>query len=92
MNTQARTLPTRTRLASRATSVVAEYLISVRGAIVASLAAARRRAAHRREMHAMSDATLRDLGLQRSEIDSCWAESEGLAQPTRLRLLLGAWR
>ena len=72
--------------------VVMAHLKAVPLGVVAHLAAASRRAARRRAMHQMSDATLRDLGLHRSEIDSCWAESEGQTQATRLRLTYGPWR
>jgi hypothetical protein len=35
---------------------------------------------------ALDDATLRDIGVQRSEVGSFWAEYEGLAPVTRQRL------
>lgn len=34
----------------------------------------------------LDDATLRDIGVHRSEIGSFWAECEGLATPSRQRL------
>jgi hypothetical protein len=34
----------------------------------------------------LDDATLRDLGVHRAEVASFWAECEGLAAPSRLRL------
>jgi uncharacterized protein YjiS (DUF1127 family) len=76
----------------RVLGTIAVHLTSVPGAVVAYLAAASRRAARRRAMHELSAATLRDIGLHPSEIDSCWAESEGLAQATRLRLMAGPWQ
>lgn len=45
-----------------------------------------RYAAARREFHSLDDATLRDLGMRRSEYDSYWAESHGLAERTRKRV------
>lgn len=50
------------------------------------LAAGWRRAAARREFNRVDDNTLRDLGISRGEFDSYWAETEGLAEPTRLRV------
>lgn len=58
-------------------------------AFVDHLAATRQRAARRRAMHGLSDQALLDLGLRRCEIDSYWAESEGLAPVTRMRLARG---
>ena len=92
MHTRSHTLPIRSEQWPQALKTLAAHLRAMAGVVLAYLDAASRRAAHRREMRALSDAELHDLGLHRSEIDSCWAESEGLAQPTRLRLLLGAWR
>jgi hypothetical protein len=45
-----------------------------------------RYAAARREFNSLDDATLRDLGMRRSEYDSYWAESHGMADQTRKRL------
>lgn len=57
---------------------------------------ARERAAHERLIDGLDDATLRDIGMARSEAASYWVESEGLASATRLRVLrdpgTGAWR
>jgi uncharacterized protein YjiS (DUF1127 family) len=41
----------------------------------------------RRESAAIDDATLRDLGIARSELSSFRAETDGLAAPTRLRVV-----
>ena len=40
----------------------------------------------RREFDRLDDSTLRDLGISRSEFDSYWAETHGLAEPTRVRV------
>ncbi|HUG21853.1 hypothetical protein [Piscinibacter sp.] len=48
---------------------------------------AARRAAARRDFHHLDAATLRDLGMSRSEHDSYRAEAEGLVEQTRLRVL-----
>jgi uncharacterized protein YjiS (DUF1127 family) len=87
MHTGSHTLPTRSAQWPQALKTLAASLAAVPGTVLAYLNAAARRAAHRREMRALSDAELHDLGLHRSEIDSCWAESEGLAEPTRLHLV-----
>ncbi|NPC56327.1 hypothetical protein [Caenimonas soli] len=42
-------------------------------------------AAARREFAGLDASTVRDLGMSRSEFDSYWAESHGLAEPTRVR-------
>ena len=87
MNTYSRTLYTYDGPWKRAMNTLVACLRAAPGALLARLAAASRRAEHRREMQSLSDADLRDLGLHRSEIDSCWAESEGIAPATRRRLL-----
>ena len=87
MNTYSRTLYTHDGPWTRAIRTLLARLRATSGTVLARLAAASRRAEHRREMQSLSDADLRDLGLHRSEIDSCWAESEGIAQATRRRLL-----
>ena len=50
------------------------------------LAAARRHAAERREFQRLDAGALRDLGLVPSEFGSYWAEANGLAEHTRLRV------
>jgi uncharacterized protein YjiS (DUF1127 family) len=47
----------------------------------------RRQRAYFMAMHQLSDATLRDLGLHRSEIGSAVAEAMGQAEPTRRRIV-----
>lgn len=44
----------------------------------------RHRAACRRELESLGDAMLRDIGLDRAEIDSVLAEAEGRVEATRL--------
>ena len=56
------------------------------GCIRSRLAAARRHAAARREFQRLDTGTLRDLGLAPSEFGSYWAEANGLAEHTRLRV------
>ena len=58
-------------------------------ALVGAWMRARRRAAGLREMQGMSEATLRDIGLARSELSSAMAEWHGDAPATR-RLVLHA--
>jgi uncharacterized protein YjiS (DUF1127 family) len=86
------THPLHTHTTTRVLGTIVAHLTSAPGAVFAYLTAASRRAARRRELHQLSEEALRDIGLHRSEIDSCWAESEGLAQATRLRLMCGPWR
>ena len=50
-------------------------------------AGAWRHAAARREFHRLDDNALRDLGISRSEFDSYWAESHGLAERSRRRVM-----
>ncbi len=52
--------------------------------------AAARRARDRRALRALDDATLRDLGVHVSEIDSFMAEAAGHAELTRLRVACAA--
>lgn len=47
----------------------------------------RRQHAMERTLPELDERTLRDLGLARGELVSYWAESDGLAASTRLRLL-----
>ncbi len=59
------------------------------GSLADELGGAWRLALARREFDAVVDAaTLRDLGMSRSEHGSYWAESEARVEPTRLRVLL----
>lgn len=50
----------------------------------------RQRASRRRELQGLSDAILRDLGINRAEIDSLLAEADGRAAATRVRVLPAA--
>ncbi len=50
-------------------------------------ATARRYAAARREFARLDDHALRDLGISRDEFDSYWAESLGLAERSRRRVM-----
>ena len=52
------------------------------------MAGAWRYAVARRQMAAMDDRTLRDLGVHRSELGSYFAESQQWAEPTRQRVAL----
>jgi uncharacterized protein YjiS (DUF1127 family) len=45
----------------------------------------------RHDLAALDNAALRDLGLDRSELDSCLAESLGRAENTRVRIACPAW-
>jgi uncharacterized protein YjiS (DUF1127 family) len=48
--------------------------------------ARRGRARARAACEALDDAALHDLGLHRSELESCWAEADGRAARTRRRI------
>lgn len=87
MNTRSHTLYVQGAPWTQTMKMLAAHVRALCGGVLAYFAAASRRAAHRRELEALSDAELHDLGLHRSEIDSCWAESAGMAQATRRRLL-----
>jgi uncharacterized protein YjiS (DUF1127 family) len=54
--------------------------------VLRELADSWRYAAARREFNSLDDATLRDLGMRRSEWDSYWAETHGMAEHTRKRV------
>jgi uncharacterized protein YjiS (DUF1127 family) len=72
-----------------ATSRWSQWAIRVRSALqgfAAEVVAARRYAAARRDFSRVNDSTLRDLGISRCEFDSYWAENNGLAEPTRVRV------
>jgi uncharacterized protein YjiS (DUF1127 family) len=56
-------------------------------AIWRELAGAWRYAAARREFNRVDENTLRDLGISRSEFDSYWAETHGMAERTRVRVM-----
>jgi hypothetical protein len=43
-------------------------------------------AAARREFSCLDASTMRDLGMSSSEFDSYWAESQGWAEQTRVRV------
>ena len=55
--------------------------------ILRELAGAWRYAVARREFDRLDASTLRDLGMTRGEFDSYWAETHGLAEPTRVRVV-----
>jgi uncharacterized protein YjiS (DUF1127 family) len=55
--------------------------------ILRELAGAWRYAVARREFDSLDANTLRDLGMTRGEFDSYWAETHGLAEPTRVRVV-----
>ena len=55
--------------------------------VLHEVAGAWRYAAARREFGNLDAATLRDLGMSRGEFDSYWAETHGLAEPTRRRAM-----
>jgi uncharacterized protein YjiS (DUF1127 family) len=57
------------------------------GSAIAALRRASQRAAQRRELAALGDRALHDLGIDRTEIDSVLAESEGSAPWTRVRVV-----
>ena len=62
----------------------------LRGALRAMLrdiAGAWRYAVARSEFNRVADSTLRDLGISRCEFDSYWAETHGLAEQTRVRVI-----
>ena len=50
------------------------------------LRASWRYAAARREFERLDPLAVRDLGMSASEFDSYWAESEGCAETTRIRI------
>ena len=50
-----------------------------------------RYAAARREFERLDADTVRDLGMSRSEFDSYWAETQGLAEQTRTRVMKDTW-
>ena len=60
-------------------------LVSTLSVLELALRERRRKAIARREFHRLDDRALKDLGICRSEFDSCWAES-GEHEQTRLRL------
>jgi uncharacterized protein YjiS (DUF1127 family) len=55
--------------------------------LLEGIARRRRLARAQAEIDALDDATLRDIGIRRSEAASYWAESERLVEQTRTRLL-----
>ena len=60
-----------------------------RNGIGAWLRASWRHATARRSFDRLDAVALRDLGMSASEFDSYWAESEGIAEHTRLRVRAG---
>jgi uncharacterized protein YjiS (DUF1127 family) len=54
--------------------------------LIACIRQARRRARENRELRALDASTLRDLGVDRSELPSYRVESDGRAARTRLRV------
>lgn len=53
----------------------------------AAMARRRRLARSHSELAELDDATLRDLAMRRAEFASYWAESEGMVEATRSRIL-----
>jgi uncharacterized protein YjiS (DUF1127 family) len=84
---------TLTRFGHAAAAAHAPFIAAALCALQHAWQAWRERFARRRRLARMQaalaeldDATLRDLGVHRTEITSFWAECEGLAAPTRQRL------
>jgi len=69
-----------------ASSGLAALRVALRG-LFDGIARRRRLARAQAEIDGLDDATLRDIGMRRSEAASYWAESERLAEQTRRRLL-----
>lgn len=74
--------------ASRAEEGVLSQVSRILRDLACDVAARWRRAAARREFNRLDANALRDLGVSRSEFDSYWAESHGMAEPTRVRVML----
>lgn len=70
----------------------ADGLHSTLRTFMRELAGAWRYAVARREFNRLDAGALRDLGMSRSEFDSYWAETHGLAEQTRLRVIRGVRR
>jgi uncharacterized protein YjiS (DUF1127 family) len=66
---------------------LAADLLSAMRALVREITGAWRYAIARREFNALDASTLRDLGMSRSEFDSYWAETHGMAEQTRARVV-----
>lgn len=66
---------------------VAAGLRSALRAMLRDIAGAWRCAGARSEFNRVDDSTLRDIGISRSEFDSYWAETHGLAEQTRVRVI-----
>ena len=78
-------IPTLSRRASPA--VRARSWLQPLAALWQGLAGACRASLVRDRMPWIDDATLRDLGISRSELSSCQAEADGRTERTRRRLL-----
>jgi len=63
-----------------------DHVVLDRRRIGGWLGATWRYASARRNFERLDAATLRDLGMSASEFDSYWAESQGLAEHTRVRV------
>jgi uncharacterized protein YjiS (DUF1127 family) len=74
----------------RISTAFASGIASSYKALIKRLGERRRRADPRHALIALSDETLRDLGVGRSELTSIWAEHTHMAQPTRLRVVPAA--
>jgi uncharacterized protein YjiS (DUF1127 family) len=78
------------RRAAAAQPGAARFAVGLRSALralVREIAGAWRYAIARREFNALDASTLRDLGMSRSEFDSYWAETHGMAEQTRVRVV-----
>lgn len=73
--------------AAAASPSFAVRLRAARRALLQELGGIWRYAAARREFDRLDAQTLRDIGMSRTEFDSYWAESHGLAEPTRVRVI-----
>ena len=78
--------PNRSLTGAAASSGLAE-LREVLRSLFEGVARRRRLARVQAEIDGLDDATLRDIGVRRSEAASYWAESERLVEQTRVRLL-----